>query len=421
MTRYFGKNKRYINYCGGKVCEFFNRKAMLLSIFVMAFGMGFFTINLNVLGYAETYYDESDFIEANYVSPTDVKLTFPEKKRNLVYIFLESMETTYAEVEAGGNICENFIPELVLLANENINFSNDDGFGGGYSISGTTWTAAAMVSQTSGVPVKVRITADAYGKDGEYMPGAVALGELLDKQGYNQTLLVGSDADFHGREPYFDMHGNYDILDTESLKEKGKLDPDYREWWGFEDEKLFEFAKEELLRLSSLDAPFNLTMLTADTHFPDGYECRLCEDKHEEQYANVLSCSSKQVYAFVEWIKQQDFYENTTIIICGDHLTMDAHFVDEISEEYERCIFNCIINTPIVPKNEKNRAFSAIDMFPTTLAAMGVEIEGDRLGLGVNLFSDKKTLCEKYGVENLDLELIKNSDFYNTKFLDMEE
>ena len=39
-----------------------------------------------------------------------------------------------------------------------------------------------------------------------------------------------------------------------------------------------------------------------------------------EQYKNVISCSSKRVYAFVQWLKQQDFYENTTIIIAGGHI-----------------------------------------------------------------------------------------------------
>ena len=40
--------------------------------------------------------------------------------------------------------------------------------------------------------------------------------------------------------------------------------------------------------------------------------------------------------------------------------------------------------------------FSQFDMFPTTLAALGVKIEGNKLGLGVNLFSLNKrgSLCQ---------------------------
>jgi len=52
---------------------------------------------------------------------------------------------------------------------------------------------------------------------------------------------------------------------------------------------------------------------------------------------------------------------------------------------------------------------------------MGVEIEGNRLGLGTNLFSDRPTMAEEYGYEYLDYELQKNSEFYKTHFLEMHE
>lgn len=40
-----------------------------------------------------------------------------------------------------------------------------------------------------------------------------------------------------------------------------------------------------------------------------------------------------------------------------------------------------------------------MDLFPTTLVAMGAKFKGDRLGIGTNLFSDKKTLTEKYEIK----------------------
>ena len=341
-------------------------------------------------------------------------LIFPDQKRNLVYIFLESMENTFADTSAGGSIITDYIPELTALANENISFSNADGPGGALSYAGTTWTASAMVAQTSGVPVKIPMrAANAYG----VIICRYCWSVNSKAEGYNQTLLLGSDAQFHGRESYFTQHGNYDILDLQSLKKAGRLAEDYREWWGFEDEKLFAYAKEELERLYSEGRPFNLTMLTADTHFPDGYTCRLCRDEHDEPYANVLSCSSRQVNDFVSWMKTQPFYEQTTIIITGDHLSMDADFLQNIDPDYVRTTYNCIINAPIDPIQTKGRQFGTFDFFPTTLAALGVQIEGDRLGLGTNLFSDQLTLTERYGFDALDYELQKNSEFYNTAFI----
>ena len=330
----------------------------------------------------------------------------------------------YADTEAGGPIIDNFIPELTQLAEENINFSHDEDLGGAKSFSGTTWTAAALVSQTAGVCVQVPLTAGRFGgtnEDSTYMPGVVSIGEILEDAGYQQAFLMGSDSDFGGRDTYFTEHGNYEIIDTKALKAQGRLPEDYDVWWGFEDKKLWDYAKEELTRISQGDEPFNFTMLTCDSHFPNGYRCEDCGDEYDKKYPNVLHCCSSKVMEFIEWCKEQPFYENTTIVLCGDHLTMDPKFFNDVNPEYDRTIYNCIINAPVDPVQEKNRVFGTYDMFPTTLAALGVEIEGNRLGLGTNLFSDVPTLAEQYGFEHVDYEFQKNSDFYNSKFLDMYE
>lgn len=418
---WFGKIKRYVCYSATRVAGFFKKHFMpiasmslVLSILVFIFGLGVHTFVVNA-------FVGSDFIEKNYVNPDDVALTFPEQKRNLIYIYLESMENTFSDPEAdgdGGKITADLIPELSKLANDNVSFTQSNGKYGAYTYVGTRWTAAALFAQTSGVVIKVPLNFDNYGTDETYMPGITTLGDVLGEAGYNQTVLFGSDAGFAARDVYFTEHGNYNIIDVYSLIEDGKLPEGYWEWWGFEDSKLFAFAKEELLRLAALDKPFNFTTLTADTHFPDGYECELCPDIYEEQYANVLSCSSKQVYEFINWIKEQSFYENTTIILSGDHLTMDPEFLADLDENYVRTTYNCIINAPIEPVRENDREFATFDMFPTTLAALGVKIEGDKLGIGVNLFSDVETLTEKYGYDGLEAELQKKSEYYLDNFYD---
>lgn len=400
--------KQYLQYRGGKVCQFFSRRAISLSLALLLISTMVFSSRLEVFSYVENTVTESDFIEQNYVDPDAVKLTFPENKRNLIYIYLESMENTFSDAGVCEKIVDDYIPELTQLARENTSF------GGAYSYSGTTWTAAALVTQSSGVPVKVSLTEDNYGGEDVYMPGITNLGDILDAQGYRQVLLFGSNAEFANRDAYFTQHGSFEILDTTSLKAAGRLPEDYSQWWGFEDEKLFAYAKEELTQLGQGDEPFNFTMLTADSHFPDGYVCRLCGDTYEEQYANVLRCSSQQIYSFVDWVRQQPFYENTTVVISGDHLTMDPKFLEDIDESYVRTVYSCILNAPVTAQKE-DREFGTFDMFPTTLAAMGVQIEGDRLGLGTNLFSAEQTLTEKYGYESLDAELQKNSEFYNKK------
>jgi phosphoglycerol transferase len=231
------------------------------------------------------------------------------------------------------------------------------------------------------------------------------------------VLFIGSDAVFGGRKDYFKSHGDYKIWDYNTAIEKEKIPKDYHVWWGFEDKKLYEFAKEELIDLANQDKPFNFTMLTVDTHHVGGYVCDLCENEYEDQYANVIACADRQVYEFVRWIQSQDFYENTTIIISGDHDSMDPNFFDNIPNDYVRSVFNVIINSPIQPVQMKNRLFTVFDMYPTTLASLGYKIEGEKLALGTNLFSSEKTLLDIVGKNEIYPELENNSLYYNKHIL----
>lgn len=383
----------------------------LVGIIVM---LGYTWTELGVGDYLKDQNTESKFIEDEYVDPTDVEVVFPEQKRNLIYIFLESMETTYSDVDDGGAFDENVIPELTEIAQTNEDFSGaDPKLNGGYSLAGTTWTMGAMFAQTSGLPLNISISANDMDTQDSFFPGVTTLGDILSDAGYTQTLLIGSEAQFGGRKLYFQEHGNYEMEDYSYTIENGLIPSDYKVWWGYEDQKLFEFAKEKLLQLSQGDEPFNLTMLTVDTHFEDGYVCEQCPTEYDTQYSNVMACSSRQVGEFLKWIQQQDFYENTTIVISGDHPTMDSDYCAEIDQEgnYDRRVFTAYINAAAYAQDQQERTYSTFDNFPTTLAALGVQIDGDRLGLGTNLFSGTKTLLEEFGNSKVNAELKKKSEF----------
>ena len=231
---------------------------------------------------------------------------------------------------------------------------------------------------------------------------------------------MGSNAAFGGRDKMLTQHGSYQIQDYAYAKASGLIPDDYSVWWGYEDKKLFSFAKEELGRLSSVDTPFNLQLLTVDTHFTDGYMDETCDKPFAAQYANVHACSSKEVGEFIAWVQQQPFYDNTTIVISGDHLGMQTAYYENMATtpNYQRTIYNVFINSAVRPAHQFDRQFSTLDMYPSTLAAMGVQIPDDRLALGTNLFADKKTLVEQYGsIGALNRELSKRSNFYDRNIL----
>ncbi|MBP5597036.1 MAG: LTA synthase family protein [Pseudobutyrivibrio sp.] len=368
--------------------------------------------------------DGPDFVGDNYVDPATVSYTFPEQKRNLIYIYLESMEMTYADKENGGGFDFNCIPNLTKLSEENDNFSGtDDTLNGGIILPGMQWTTAALFAQSSGLPMQMGVDEKNSDKSDGFFPDMTAIGDILQNEGYQNVVQLGSSANFGALASFFKDHGDFTIHDLNWAYETGLIPDDYYVNWGYEDEKLFEYARNDLLELSKSDQPFNYTMFTIDTHFEDGYVCRLCGHEFgDNQYANVMACSDRQVTDFINWIKQQDFYENTTIVITGDHTTMDSDFCNDVADDYQRKTYTCIINSAASPEKEEFREYATMDLFPTTLAALGVEMSSNRLGCGTNLYSTDKTLIEEYGTDKCDEEFSKPSklimDLANDAFTD---
>lgn len=403
-----------------KDSEGFNRKRKISAVlafvcFFVPFADAFCTIGLD--DWVINCFSKTQIYQQEYVNPENTSITFPNQKRNLIYIYMESMETTFFSQDKGGALKENAIPELYSLAEKNINFSQNSSVGGGRCAYGTTWTIGAMLGQTAGIPLRAPVSMEANFTR-KYYNNTYSINDILHENGYRQALMVGSLAQYGGREQYFLQHGVDTVYDLETAYKDGIVPEGYFEWWGMEDKYLFSYAKQKLTELSKGEGPFAFTMLTVDTHHVDGYACTECGNTFDQQYSNVLHCSSRQVSQFVEWISQQDFYANTTIVLTGDHCTMDYQFIkkNDADGDYTRRLYNCFINAAVSPENSKNREFLSLDMFPTTLAALGCSIEGERLGLGTNLFSSKQTLTEKYGYDYMQEELSKSSDYYNTEF-----
>ena len=60
-----------------------------------------------------------------------------------------------------------------------------------------------------------------------------------------------------------------------------------------------------------------------------------------------------------------------------------------------RFVYNVFLNAENATDiHAKNRRFCTMDFFPTVLASIGVDIKGNRLGLGTDLFSGEKNLAE---------------------------
>jgi phosphoglycerol transferase len=385
-----------------------------------------------------TLKEPSTFYEEHYIFPNDAAITFPEKKRNLIVIIIESLETGFLTVENGGAFAEDLIPEITELAKKHINFSGNNGIGGAVQLYGTEWTIAGIAAYYSGVPLAVpfinRSDGGNYGQLGDaFLPGAYSIGDILHDAGYSSYFFLGSDIAFGGRDKYFKTHKDTIIFDYNYFRDNNFIPEDYRVWWGIEDRKLYRFAKNMILDIAQ-EEPFFITLLTVDTHPLGGYLDEEAEVVFDSQYKNVLRDASKQLSGFVEWIQKQDFYENTTVVILGDHLYQDSsifpekfkikasaskHEKDYFSKNggsaYNRYPLNIFINSPLNPNSAKGRIFSHFDLFPVLIESIGGVYTGEGLGLGRSLHErGGGGMIEKYGVVAINEQLWHKSALYNT-------
>lgn len=411
------------------------KPVVFLSGIILAFAVGFFVLRTKIWEYPQMFVEStrppvfSEFYDKEFVAVDLKNLEFPQEKRNLVLIFLESMESSFVDREDGGMMEVKLIPRLAQLAKENVSFSDNGKYiGGGVDLDGTNWTIAGLLSKMGGAPFNPYfMDANPYNTN-IFFPKLVTLTDVLQENGYSQRFIFGSDKGFASRDLFLESHGEVEVHDIHWYKNQGLLPKDYNVFWGFEDAKLYEYAKMELTELAASESPFFFGMLTVDTHFPEGYMCPGCVPIHgDSQIKNVIRCADEQAASFMEWLAEQPFYESTVVVILGDHCFMETDSSNlfgqsEIVEHNElggvvpdlstdRRWLNIFINSAREPVAENNRLFSSFDMFPTILESMGVAVP-DGAGFGRSLFSGEETLLEKYGIEYVNTEIMKKATQY---------
>ena len=377
-------------------------------LYVLIYLCIFFGYSQYKFGYIQyVYYKLSpptDLYETNYIDPSKVEFNFPPKKRNLIILYLESMEISATSKEFGGLSRYDLIPELRGIAEQNLSFSHCEKLGGSTQVMGTSHSIASLTSLNMGVPLilnlpsfdssslKISSLNTSLIKIDRFMEGGYGLGDLLYDNGYNLMFSMAADKDFGCLGNFLTGHKNFKIQDYSYFVENGRIPKGYNVWWGFEDEKLYQFAREDITELSKKDKPFAYIFFTADTHSPHGYS----DEK---------------------WAKAQDFYENTTIIILGDHLYMGGDLYLPTVKLQDRHPYNAFINSAKTTDKNKNRLFTTFDLFPTVVESMGIEFNAKGLGLGRSLFSGEKTLLEEKGLKKLNSEIEKPSIFYEEKLM----
>ena len=211
LPRFFNWKKVYLGFC------FF----IALLFFSLSIIDAWDSISLG--SYLSSQLRSSKFIEENYVDPKGIELHFPEKKRNLIYIYMESTELTFMDEAHGGAFPDNLLPEMTALSKEGEDFSGaGESRNGGIALPGATWTMGAIFAQSTGLPLKISIEQNSMDSQKAFFPSVTAIQDILKEEGYTQKFLLGSVGYFGGRELYMKSRG-LQLLEKEKQVSEGLL------------------------------------------------------------------------------------------------------------------------------------------------------------------------------------------------------
>ena len=83
-----------------KILRYIKKHYLSLNILILVVVLLFAFIKIGGVSYVwNRYFDKSVIYEEEYVDPDKVEITFPKEKRNLIYIFCESMENSFMSEE----------------------------------------------------------------------------------------------------------------------------------------------------------------------------------------------------------------------------------------------------------------------------------------------------------------------------------
>lgn len=354
---------------------------------------------LSVVSYAAASLGP-DYFGGHYVPPSTVAVRATRPK-NLVLIYVESLEAGYSNRQVFG---DNLIAPLTELS-----ASSFDSY---QQVPGTGWTIAAIVSTQCALPLK-RVTVFDEHTQGEmvqsFLPGATCLGDILARHGYRNVFMGGGSPAFTGKDKFLRTHHYHEVYGKEDWQAQGVPDSAMN-GWGLFDDDLFSRARSKLRQLHASRRPFNLTLLTVNTHEPAGHLSDSCARRGYAGFDGVIRCTAADVALFVEFVREQGYLADTNVVILGDHLARRNPLADGLARLPERSLFNAFIGLDAPPRNRAQLVH--FDMLPTILEFSGLAVAGGRMGLGYSAFNHHPAEPEPRRLADMRASVLNRSEAY---------
>ena len=321
------------------------------------------------------------------------------KGKNVIIVQLESVQNFVVDRKING---QEITPNLNKFLNENIKITNM------HSSSYTTTADSEHSFITSTYPTE---NGEAFSK--YYSNAYDNIYTQLKKEGYNNIYAHGNFENFWNRRNVYSkmpIDKTYFLDDFEDTSELIRT---------YLSDELFYRQMVENLSDEKVQSPFCATLIASSSHKPFDLEGIISKeekvkidvgDYKDTNLGNYLESMNYMDYAFgilVDELKNVGLYEDTVIIVFGDHYGMSMYdedlikFLDEDVNNYNDARMQkefsnvaCGIRIPGLSGILIDKPTNKIDIKPTLMQIMGIE---DGFSIGCTIFSSKDYVCINNG------------------------
>lgn len=327
----------------------------------------------NIIDENELTSREIDYVKKFFSKRTDPGRKFRgiAKGKNLIVVQVEALQGFMINTRVKG---KEITPNLNKLIEESLYFDNMY-----FQIAGGNTSDAEFVFNTSLFPAREGSVYIRYPENTYH-----SLPKLLKEQGYNTYALHGFKALFWNRtEMYkslgFDKFVNSDYYEMD-------------EFAGWEGNALSDssFFRQSFDKIDTSSAPFYSYFVTLSSHHPFNYFEDYEFDVGELQgtflgnFIKAINYADKCLGEFIEQLKERELYDNSLLVIYGDHSGVPKHEANQLMDflglEYSEVEWiklqkvPCIMHYPGLKNGEViSTTAGCIDLLPTIANLMVLE------------------------------------------------
>ncbi|WP_213519447.1 LTA synthase family protein [Paenibacillus montaniterrae] len=315
------------------------------------------------------------------------------KGKNLIIIQMESLQNFVVNLKVEG---QEITPNFNKLINENYYFNKF------YQQVGQGNTSDAEYVVNSSLYIPPRGAATQMYADRE-LP---SLPKLLKQHNYESATFHTNVVEFWNRGELYESLGFDHYYDAKFFGEEDTV------FFGASDDVLYRKTVDKLVEMDAADNPFYAQVISMTAHhpytMPDDKKLITLPERYEDtlvgDYLIAQNYADKALGEFVEDLKEKGLWEDSLIVIYGDHLGLPIYSLNSgelelMKEIYGRdYTYTDMINIPLVVINDgvtEGKVFEQIggqvDLLPTIANLMDISLE-DQIHFGQDIFNNEDNL-----------------------------